>query len=375
MKIKVDSSALKGAVRDLQKVVDKRSAINIMRSVLLEADNGQLRLLATDGEISLQREIKAEVEEGGKAAVEMENGLAAVLSLPDGDVMIETKGQTINITYHNGSFQLPTGNAENFQPYEAVVPSDRGTVLNNLFITAVRQAIPALSTQNLKPILQCIYIEVAGNGVSVVGANGVIMVYNFIRGGYGNQQKVLLFGKAASVLLSLCRNKTEVSMFSDGNKVALMGESFILTAAQAQGNYPNFRTILKDVKNGIKITADVDRRDLSDTLGRLLPFSDASNLAVLAFDVNTLSVSAEDKDFSRRSSERLSCSTFGDADKIAIGVNIKNIKSVIDILDTEHVSVLMQDRSKPMLIEPIVPEYEGGMASEILLMPMYLNKA
>ena len=378
MKIKVNSTALKNAVKDVQKALDKKPVLDILRCIIIDAEKNAVFLKTADAEISVVRKLTAEIEEHGKTAAVFENGLSAALNLPDGEITITADDKQLTITYPNGTFSLPVKNADYFPPAKS--PNNDAETISlptKLMATAIPQAIPALSTTEVHRILCYICFDFSEDSLNVVGCDGRMMVCNRIKGSFGQPKQIAISAKAGQVLLALSKETPVIKMRTDGERAVFSdGEIFSMYVTLAVvGHYPDYNAIISPIRENIHLRADLDRKELIGSLGRLMAFSSADSLARLSFTYNSLTIHSRDMDFNKQSEETLSCSTGGDTSEMEIGMNGRNMKSMLAVLPTDNVCLLLQDASRAMLIEPIVPEYEGGMATEILLMPMYLNKA
>ncbi|MCB0347185.1 MAG: hypothetical protein KDD37_00030 [Bdellovibrionales bacterium] len=68
MKIQIDKAELINMLAKTQNIVEKRNTMPVLVNVLLEAAKGQLKIFATDLEVSLTDFTEAEVLEEGKVA-------------------------------------------------------------------------------------------------------------------------------------------------------------------------------------------------------------------------------------------------------------------------------------------------------------------
>lgn len=375
MKIKVNSTALKNAVKDVQKALDKRPLIPLFKCIVIDAEGDDMLLKAADNDLSVIRKVKdAKIEEKGLAAVVYENGLSAALNLPDGEITITADGKQLTITYPNGTFFLPTEGIEDMDVFgmKNMEEQERIMLPTTLLRVAIGQSLPALSAEALHPIVCNLCLDLSETSLTLAATDGKKLICNRIKGNFGKPRQILLPSKAASLLTTLSKETETIQMQADYHRMAITDcNTFTLYISLPEGHYPNYNSVISPIRGNTHLKADADRKQLTDALGRLSAFTNQSNLFRLTFTYNQIDVKAEDKDFNKLSEETIACSTMGDAERIEMGINGKYLREMLGVLDTDNVSILLQDASRAMLIEPIVPEYAGEMETEVVVMPMH----
>src|SRR3954452_22490728 len=96
--------------------VSTRTTVQILSGILLEAEEGTLRLAATDMEVSLRTALEAKVESDGSVVVPGRLLLELARLLPEQDVSLEHKPEeaAVEIRCGSASYRLHTYNPEDF---------------------------------------------------------------------------------------------------------------------------------------------------------------------------------------------------------------------------------------------------------------------
>src|SRR5580765_20002 len=89
MKITCSREEFVGRLGVVARAVSTRSSVQILAGVLLEASGGELRLAATDMELSLRTSLDAQVESEGSVVVPGRLLVDIARLLPDADVELE----------------------------------------------------------------------------------------------------------------------------------------------------------------------------------------------------------------------------------------------------------------------------------------------
>src|SRR5947199_6299828 len=105
-----------GRLGVVSRAVSTRSSVQILAGVLLEAAAGELRLAATDMELSLRTSLEAQVEADGAVVVPGRLLLELARLLPDSAVTLEHKVEeaAVEIRCGTATYRLHTYNAEDF---------------------------------------------------------------------------------------------------------------------------------------------------------------------------------------------------------------------------------------------------------------------
>ena len=98
MKLICTQENLSRSITYLERITGKQSTLPILSNILIEAENGRLKLSATNLEIGVVVNIGAKVEEGGKITIPAKLIGSFIHNLPSGDVLhLETDQTSLHI--------------------------------------------------------------------------------------------------------------------------------------------------------------------------------------------------------------------------------------------------------------------------------------
>ena len=157
-----------------------------------------------------------------------------------------------------------------------------------------------------------------------------------------------------------------VIRFDDRNAEINYGDG-ILQCRLIEGRYPNYNSVIPQ-SNPNQLT--VDRQGLLAALRRVQPFAnDSSNLIRFHVEDSTLQLDAEDYDFSKTATERMSCDYNGQP--MSIGFKGSSFIEILTNLDCSEVIIQLADPSRAGLVFPSEqPENQDVL---MLMMPMLIN--
>ena len=117
MKLTIERASLLKSLAHVQSVVERRNTIPILSNVLLEAGSENLRLSATDMDLSVVEGVSADVEQTGATTAPAHTLYDIVRKLPEGaEVSFEVAGDNGRMTLAAGrsNFALTTLPKEDF---------------------------------------------------------------------------------------------------------------------------------------------------------------------------------------------------------------------------------------------------------------------
>ena len=134
-----------------------------------------------------------------------------------------------------------------------------------------------------------------------------------------------------------------------------------------EGRFPNYNAVIpQNNPNELR----VDRLGLLAALRRVQPFANgSSNLIRFHVEGSTLQLDAEDYDFSKTATERMSCDYNGKP--MSIGFKGASFIEVLSNFDCQEVVIQLADPSRAGLVLPSEqPENQDVL---MLMMPMLIN--
>ena len=156
------------------RAVATRTTLPITQNVLISTDQSRLKLSATNLEIAISTWIGAQIEEEGSITAPARLLTEFVASLPSERIDITTSNQPTSLSVQCARFQAQINgtDAEDFPP----IPTVESGVVGKVEARALRDAITyvafAAATEDSRPVLTGIKVEIAGDGFTFAAADG-----------------------------------------------------------------------------------------------------------------------------------------------------------------------------------------------------------
>ncbi|MBR4584448.1 MAG: DNA polymerase III subunit beta [Bacteroidales bacterium] len=372
----ISSSQLLSHLQIVSRVVNSKNALPILDNVLLSIEDGFLRITASDLESTITTTIPLENYSGtGVIATDMKKILEVIKEFSEQPLTfsISTEDNRIDITSGYGKYTIVGVDASDF-PQTAQLKSDKAisvSISPDILYCGINSAIFATGDDELRPIMNGIFIELQESGINFVATDAHKLVkYTRKEVKAQTESSFILPKKPASILKTILPKAADdvILEFDEKNAVFSFG-SIKLTCRLLEGVYPNYNSVIpRDNPNNLVI----DRVELANSLRRVGMFaSQASNLVGLKLSGNSLEISAQDMDFSISGRETLSCQYQGD--DMEIGFKSNFLCEILNNISTTEVSIELSDPTRAGII---LPKDNENPEEEVLmlLMPMMINR-
>jgi DNA polymerase-3 subunit beta len=373
MRFTVSSTALSSKLVALSKVINSKNALPILGDFVFDIKGNMLQLTASDSENTMQTGIELiEADSEGRFAIGNHDLLEAVKGFSEQPITFEVDQQQniAKISYQNGLFSLPIDNADEFPVAQSVSEGANTIVISNVQLAEnINRSIFATAQDELRPVMNGIYFDLTADCLAIVASDGHKLVRNKIYSIRSEQPASFILPKKPATLLKglLGKDGGDVTIrFDERNAEIYYGDGTIICRL-IEGRYPNYNSVIPQ-NNPNELRAD--RLGLLSALRRVQPFAnESSNLIRFHVEGSTLQLDAEDYDFSKTATERMTCDYNGQS--MSIGFKGSSFIEVLSNFDCPEIIIQLADPSRAGLVLPSEqPENQDVL---MLMMPMLLN--
>ena len=263
---------------------------DIISHVLIEAKDDVVKLTATNLIQTIERTMPAVIEEEGICLLPGDTLLKYIRELPKEIMSLEKDGNKIRMrcAKHKGNisvinpamFPKPTPLSDN----ALTIP-----VLTDNIVEAIGQTLISADSNNQRPIMGTLFLELAGDKAELTGANGVMLSHTSVTKDINDQEASTVIPiRALNELVRLASgDKIDVRigvgtvMFSFGNTK--------LTTLIPVGKFPDYGQIARD-DSKFKITADT--QDLKRAVKATMVMAKDSTVVLKAISDIAINVSS-----------------------------------------------------------------------------------
>ena len=373
MRFTVSSTALSTKLVALSRVINSKNALPILGDFVFEINGQTLGLTASDSENTMHTTVElAECDGDGRFAIGNHDLLEAVKGFSEQpitfDVDLETKIAKIN--YQNGLFSLPVEGADEYPVAQTVNDGATTIVISNTLLSEnINRSIFDTAQAELRPVMNGIYFDLTPDCLAVVASDGHKLVRNKIFTIKSDMPASFILPKKPAGLLKnlLGKDGSDVIIRFDERNAEINYGDGTIQCRLIEGRYPNYNSVIPQ-NNPNELRAD--RNGLLAALRRVQPFAnESSNLIRFHVEGSMLQLDAEDYDFSKTATERMTCDYNGQP--MSIGFKGSSFIEVLSNFDCMEVVIQLADPSRAGLVLP--SEQPEGEDVLMLMMPMLIN--
>jgi len=370
MKISILQSALYPVVQNVSYVIPGRTPLPILSNMLLETQEGVLRLSATDLDVFVVTEVEASIEEGGGITLPARKFLQILRELPGGELQLYTEGERVVLRSASGRYVFTGLPADQFPS----MPSDDSGVSLRLAPDLLRDMIErttfVASKDEARPVLQGVLWRVEPDGkTSMVATDGHRLAWMRVQTEEvpeGISVEAIVPPKALHQLARLSSSEEVREVILGERYVRFDLERARLWSRTIEGPYPNFEAVVPKGNDKI-FTADLG--ELSAAVRRVSLLSDSETHQVrFSLGPGSLELSGSSSEFGSEAAEQMEVSY--DGEPITIGFDGGYLLEILRNIPGEEVRFELDTPVSAALIRPT--SQEEGIELLYLLMPLRL---
>jgi DNA polymerase-3 subunit beta len=356
--------------------VSARSTIQLLGGILLEAEEGSMRLSATDMEVSIQTVAAAEVEEEGRVVIPARIFNDVVRSLPSGELALshDRSEGVVRLSARENEYRIRAYAAEDFPQLPKFDEAAAFKMSGEALVETVEKVSRSYSRDETRPVLTGILISFEESRVRMVTTDSyrLSIKETELATTFDGSREAIIPARAmqevSRIYASSDEERVEV-LLSENQALFRIGDVLFGTRL-IEGNFPEYKRLLP---NAFEREIPVQREGLIDTLRRVNLFAQRQTPPVpvtLDFSEGAVEVTVRNGEVGE-ARERLPA---GSEDEFHISFNPTYLLDGVSAVDSEKVLFRLNESLKPGLIVPGGTDDEGSDGEEpdflYLIMPM-----
>ncbi len=247
MKFIANREQLLAMVKTVAKVVPSQSPVEILKGILVEAQEGVITFTGTNYESSVRCGTKAYVEECGGMVV---NGklLLQMLSLFAGEDVSIQMNQNNTCTLGSGTarFQLAVHPSKDYPKPE--LPFPEGAVKITNISSLAKNTVFAASKSEKQQIMTGIRLEINGESVRACGSDGSRLMERQQEAEQGGKLSMILPSQSFRLLADLVSDKDTLEAGTVGQTAVFSKEGFLFSCKLISGAYLDVDSLKKSIR-------------------------------------------------------------------------------------------------------------------------------
>jgi DNA polymerase-3 subunit beta len=376
MKVTVLQENLSRGLGIVSRAVSPRSTLPVLANILIATDEGRLRLSATNLELGITAWIPAKVEEEGSTTVPARTFADLVNALPGDQVVLnlDSATQTMNIRSGASNNDIKGIDADEFPPL--TTPDMDGAIQLNVadFKEMVQRVAFAASSDEARPVLMGVLMEVSGDKIVMVSADGfrLSVAKATLSSPVEKPFNAIIPARALSELARISGEEDVISMIvpEGRGQVVFRVKDAELVSQLIEGTFPDYEQI---IPRTYKSRTLVSTAALLKACKQAEIFArDGTNVARLDIKTAENDMEPSEIEISAQSEETGSNETIVEATVDGIGLliafNVKFLREVLEVVKTPNVAIETSAPNAPGVIRPV-----GDENFTHVIMPMHLG--
>ncbi|MFV1921983.1 MAG: DNA polymerase III subunit beta [Methylotenera sp.] len=248
MQIKINRDVLLKPLMNVTGIVERRHTLPILSNLLIEAENNNIKLTATDLEMQISLNIASELKEKLSTTISAKKFLDICRSLPDAiDIDMISKDSRMTVKAGKSRFNLQTLPAADY-PIMTKVAGETVTIqISQIELKRLLKQVEfAMAQQDIRYYLNGLLLEVNQNRLNLVGTDGHRLSFTstILNQNY-EKSEVILPRKTVIELIKLLEdNDDEVTIEIATGQVNFAFGEISLISKVIDGKFPDYHRVI-----------------------------------------------------------------------------------------------------------------------------------
>lgn len=354
MKFRCEREVLVDALNTAGRAVSSRGgSLPVLAGLRLELSGDHLVITGSDLDLTITVSLEVAGNDDGVAVVPAKLLSDVVRAVEPGAVDIAVENGDAQISAGRSQFSLRTIPADEY-PQLPEVEGDGVTLDATALAEALRQVVPAASSDDSRPILTGVLMAAEGEGLRLVATDSYRLSVRDLRGTqvFDGEQTILVPSRALTELTRLLTGDAGVELHLGERDASFAVGTVRVTTRLIEGDFPNYRGLIPD-SNPNKLT--VDRSSLLEAVKRVRLLAQEATPIRMSMSQDGLELVAMTQDVGQ-AQETVDASYNGD--DLTVAFNADYLSVGLDVAPGDEVTLETVDALKPALLRSVEhPEF------------------
>jgi DNA polymerase-3 subunit beta len=370
MKFSVSSSDLLKQLQIAGGAIGSNPVLPILEDFLFTITNSQLTIAASDLETSITTTLDVMSDSDGLVAIPARILLDTLKALPQQPITFSVNNDnfSIEITSAYGKYKLAGENGADFPSISQLDDEAGLSIPANALSQGINKTIFATSSDELRPAMTGVYFQVDENKLTFVATDAHKLVrYSFTDINSDTATNFIVPKKALNLLKNALPQNEDVKISYNKSNAFFNFGNVHLVCRLIDARYPDYNAVIP-VDNPNRCV--VNRTDFQNSLKRIAIYANkTTNQVVLNINDKSLTISAQDIDFSNEATEQLTCNF--DGEPMTIGFNAKFLVEMLGVLEGDEIRIELSTPTRAVILRQI--DKTEGEDILMLVMPVMLS--
>ena len=246
MRVKILKNELMKNIQNVQNVISSKSSLPILSNILIEAEEGGVRLTSTDLDIGVVSTFLSEVEEAGAIAVPAKRFNDIIKELPNEDISISTmKNNAMIIKCSKCFFKILGLPKEEFPKLPEFKNDPHIIISQDVLKKMLSMTCFSMSHDETRYVLNGALFLFKSNQLTIVTTDGKRL--SFIKKDLAAQapdKTIIIPSKTIYELNRVLENEGELKISFSENQVKFELKNITIISRLIEGEFPNYEQVI-----------------------------------------------------------------------------------------------------------------------------------
>lgn len=360
MKFVADKNDLLNGIRIVERATVVKGLQPVLANVLIETiDNNQIKLTATDFDLSITTLINATVEQEGKFTLPAKKLGEIISRLNDDLIKLELNGTTATITCKNSKFDIIGISANEFpKVVENIEETDCMEIETQPFTKAIRQVVSAAAGYETNNLLSGVVCQVNKNILEMAATDGnrLARVREVVKNSSTDEEHPFEMLISSKVLAELSKIATLVEselirICKESKKIVITIDKTKIITNLMYGQFPKYNQLIPQT---FPREAIINKIDLISALERVAVMVNEKNSIVkFEFADNVLKLSGDSPE-AGNSEDEIDIKFM--AEPLTIAFNYKFVLEFLKIVECDEIKIQLNSSLSATVFSPCSEE-------------------
>lgn len=350
MKFVCEGLDLSESVLKVVKACAVRTTIPVMECIKISAVNDTLTLTATDGEITIQKKIKAEILEEGEICVPGRYFSDFIKKLEGVQLVINVENNRMDIAYADSNTSMQVLSADDFPAVDTSVDEDNIVLKTEELKRLINSTAFCCASDDSRPILRGCQLVVKGNNICVTALDGFRLATTSgeVISASKDMEIVCPARTLNEILKMLPSEEGETELKVKRGMLLVCVEDTVLTSCLYNGDFIKKENIIPKT---FLTTVTVNRELLKESIERaaILVRSDKNSLIIMDITADKIEVSSN----SEIGNVKEPVKAIMEGKDLKIAMNSKFISDAINALKEEEIVLSFNNQVQPFICQNV----------------------
>lgn len=349
MKFTITREKLQEGLAAVAGSIPTRTTLPVLSNLLLETEEGGVRLSGTDLDTAVSVRVPADVEEPGAITAPAKKLQEIARELPPAPVSIATQGDAIAITSGRSRFRLNGLPKDEFPAFPTVSFEESWKLSGRELNQLIAHVTFAVSTEETRPILNGVLWELGDGEMRMVATNGHRLAKMTLpREGGAGAGELIVHPRALSQVQKLFEVEDDVEVGRSENHLGFRGDGVQIFTRLIEGPYPNYEQVIPKDNDKSMIA---DRSALTGAIRRMaIVASDQTHRIRLSLGGPMMKFSVQTPDLGEAAEE---LPVEYDGDPLEIGFNANYLLELLRYMPANEVKMSFRAPERAATMQPV----------------------